>query len=276
MGLDSSSYYSAPQQPNRTPKAWPWVLAVCITAVAAIVIIVFVFMKNGGNVPFFQANKTMPMDPAPTPEAETITDPPIDYYAPKKFGKKTWMTKNMRNRKDRDGNVIKLENATTGQPSCYCPDGKAANVETYGYLYNWEAAKKVCPEGWHLPSKEEWEQLKGFMENQKGYLYQNNEHKIAKAMADKSDWDYSEFEGTVGNDPNKNNKSQFAALPAGGYSIKDGYGLIGKRADFWTANQNPNSDHSSAYYYYLSYNSSKLLDSYFSTTAALSVRCVKD
>jgi len=30
---------------------------------------------------------------------------------------------------------------------------------TYGYLYNWETAKNVCPEGWHLPTKEEFEQL---------------------------------------------------------------------------------------------------------------------
>lgn len=29
----------------------------------------------------------------------------------------------------------------------------------YGRLYTWEAALKACPEGWHLPSDEEWGEL---------------------------------------------------------------------------------------------------------------------
>ncbi|NLD51189.1 MAG: hypothetical protein GX660_28980, partial [Clostridiaceae bacterium] len=30
------------------------------------------------------------------------------------------------------------------------------NIAIYGYLYDFETAKKIAPEGWHLPSKEEW------------------------------------------------------------------------------------------------------------------------
>lgn len=30
------------------------------------------------------------------------------------------------------------------------------NVVIYGYLYDWETAKKVAPVGWHLPTREEW------------------------------------------------------------------------------------------------------------------------
>jgi len=33
------------------------------------------------------------------------------------------------------------------------------NVQQYGYLYDWETAKKICPSGWHLPSKDEFEKL---------------------------------------------------------------------------------------------------------------------
>ncbi|PKP11438.1 MAG: hypothetical protein CVU09_04000 [Bacteroidetes bacterium HGW-Bacteroidetes-4] len=33
------------------------------------------------------------------------------------------------------------------------------HVAQYGYLYTWEIAKEVCPIGWHLPSKEEFETL---------------------------------------------------------------------------------------------------------------------
>ncbi len=33
------------------------------------------------------------------------------------------------------------------------------NYTEYGVLYNWYAAKKACPDGWHLPSDEEWKTL---------------------------------------------------------------------------------------------------------------------
>ncbi len=33
------------------------------------------------------------------------------------------------------------------------------NSKNYGYLYNWETAQNVCPEGWHLPSTEEFKAL---------------------------------------------------------------------------------------------------------------------
>lgn len=36
-------------------------------------------------------------------------------------------------------------------------------IQTYGFLYNWETAKNVCPEGWHLPSDAEFEKLSNFL-----------------------------------------------------------------------------------------------------------------
>jgi len=40
-----------------------------------------------------------------------------------------------------------------------CYNGSEANCDKYGRLYDWETAKKVCPENWHLPSKAEWQTL---------------------------------------------------------------------------------------------------------------------
>lgn len=41
-----------------------------------------------------------------------------------------------------------------------CADGvKEQSCTTLGRLYNWESAKHVCPEGWHLPNSEEWKKL---------------------------------------------------------------------------------------------------------------------
>jgi uncharacterized protein (TIGR02145 family) len=36
---------------------------------------------------------------------------------------------------------------------------ESGSSSKYGYLYSWETAKNVCPEGWHLPTKEDFEQL---------------------------------------------------------------------------------------------------------------------
>ena len=36
---------------------------------------------------------------------------------------------------------------------------KEDNLTKYGYLYDFETAQSVCPVGWHLPSKSEFETL---------------------------------------------------------------------------------------------------------------------
>lgn len=35
---------------------------------------------------------------------------------------------------------------------CWVYDYEASNTEKYGYLYNFETAQNVCPNGFHLPS----------------------------------------------------------------------------------------------------------------------------
>lgn len=41
----------------------------------------------------------------------------------------------------------------------WCFDNNSSNCNTYGRLYNWVTAQNVCPIGWHLPSKGEFETL---------------------------------------------------------------------------------------------------------------------
>ncbi|MEA3447151.1 MAG: FISUMP domain-containing protein, partial [Bacteroidota bacterium] len=49
----------------------------------------------------------------------------------------------------------------------WCYDDKSSNCEKLGRLYDWETAKKVCHEGWHLPSKSEFETLLDNFEGEK-------------------------------------------------------------------------------------------------------------
>lgn len=55
-----------------------------------------------------------------------------------------WMAENM---------AFKTENG------CLSYDYDIQNVSKYGYLYSLATAKNVCPSGWHLPSREEFELL---------------------------------------------------------------------------------------------------------------------
>ena len=46
-------------------------------------------------------------------------------------------------------------------------DVNTTTCNTYGRLYDWEiAVTGICPEGWRLPSYEEWEMLITYVENQ--------------------------------------------------------------------------------------------------------------
>ena len=66
-------------------------------------------------------------------------------YETVRIGKQIWMAKNL---------AFKVKKG-----NCWAYDDYSVNVSKCGYLYDWETAKKAVPEGWHLPSKAEFEAL---------------------------------------------------------------------------------------------------------------------
>jgi uncharacterized protein (TIGR02145 family) len=81
--------------------------------------------------------------------AEKCIDPAGREYRTVKIGDQIWMAENL------------AYKPPTGNYWAYDNDPK--NVEKYGYLYDWETAKNVCPEGWHLPSDDEWTTLTNYL-----------------------------------------------------------------------------------------------------------------
>ena len=53
----------------------------------------------------------------------------------------------------------KIESDENDEINSWCYDNEPENCKKFGRLYTWEAAKKVCPEGWHLPTEDEWQEL---------------------------------------------------------------------------------------------------------------------
>ena len=85
-------------------------------------------------------------DKEPTTTATQFTDSRDgQVYDIVTIGNQTWFAENL--------------NYDTEDNSSACYDDNVENCFIYGRLYTGDGAQTACPEGWHLPSKEEWETL---------------------------------------------------------------------------------------------------------------------
>lgn len=102
-------------------------------------------------------------DPLPT----TVIDIDGNIYHTVKIGTQVWMVENLRVTRYRNGDTIDRIteswawlNYDTG---IYCDyDNNPLNGKIYGRLYNYSAiidTRNLCPAGWHVPRKDEWETL---------------------------------------------------------------------------------------------------------------------
>jgi uncharacterized protein (TIGR02145 family) len=106
--------------------------------------------------------------------------------------------------------VIMAENYAkiTSKGNGWAYEDTDTNVEKYGYLYDWEAAKNSAPKGWHLPVKEEWESLHTFLGGDDKKVYEQT--KVGGS---------SGFEGVFG----------------GLRTIHKAYNSLGASAQYWSA-----------------------------------------
>jgi len=101
------------------------------------------------------------------PLSGTVTDIDGNVYQTIKIGDQWWMAENLKVTHYRNSDPI--PHVTDGGTwsylftGAYCEyDNNPANVAIYGRLYNWYAvgdSRNIAPEGWHVPSDDEWKQL---------------------------------------------------------------------------------------------------------------------
>ena len=134
-------------------------------------------------------------------------------YRTVKIGSQTWMAENM--------------NLETEDSWCY--EDNESNCQKYGRLYSWEAAVCVCPAGWHLPSKEDFETLYKAM----GEEDINGFNAAGEKLKSTSGWSECDYGGKSGNGTDA---FGFSALPGGG-GFSNGYIGEGKSAAFWSSTE---------------------------------------
>jgi uncharacterized protein (TIGR02145 family) len=97
----------------------------------------------------------------------SVTDEDGNIYKTVQIGDQWWMAENLATTTYKDGtpiaNVIDpIEwGSLTTAAYCWYGNDETSYKETYGALYNWYAVEtgKLCPDGWHVPSDEEWYML---------------------------------------------------------------------------------------------------------------------
>lgn len=147
-----------------------------------------------------------------------------------------------------------------------------ANVETYGYLYDWETACDVCPDGWHLPSDSEWKELEmalGMSQAAADYSGRRGTEEGSKLAGNAGLWK----DGALENDA-AFGTSGFTAIP-GGNRDDDGsnFGSIGYTGYWWSASE---LDADYAWSRILNYNYSNVRRDFCSRNYGYSVRCLRD
>jgi uncharacterized protein (TIGR02145 family) len=188
---------------------------------------------------------------------------------------------------DRDGQTYKTvkigdqwwmaENLNYEVDSSFCYNDSAEYCEKFGRLYRWAATvgksesecgygytcslpsgniQGVCPNGWHLPSKAEWETL---------FNAAGGSSTAGTKLKSTSGWNHS-GEGS--------DAFGFSALPAGPRGDNGIYGSEGDDAFFWSSTEYGNS---SAYNMYLFYGRDDVYLCYESSKrVGYSVRCIQD
>jgi len=183
---------------------------------------------------------------------DSVTDYDGNHYPTVEIGQQCWTKENLRTTQYTDGIDISVGTLTSDSIAYrYYPNNNSTNVRTYGYFYNWAATmhgesgsnanpsgvQGICPPGWHVPSKAEFEQLMNFVSSQSQYVCGNNN--IARALAASFGWlcySIDEFSCFPACYTWLNNATGFSALPAGQWSGSTAD--FGRVCTFWSSTSN--------------------------------------
>ena len=194
------------------------------------------------------------------------------------LGKYEWMTENLRTTTYNDGieiPVVKDDSVWVSLKSGACCwfNNKNENAPKFGALYNWYAVetKKLAPEGWRIPSDEEWKYLEGYVDT---YYKVGNDVwnktgsrglDAGKKLKSESCWN---------TDGNGTNNYEFSALPGGERLLRNGeYFILGSNGFWWTSTESGSEE---AWFRIIIYAFDDVIRSTHNKGHGFSVRCIRD
>lgn len=169
---------------------------------------------------------------------------------------------------NRDGKVYRIvkiaeqvwlaENLNYKTPKgSWCYRNDSSNCDKYGRLYDWATARSACPKGWHLSSREEWNELVGLINSVAGGA-------AGTKLKSTNGWH---------NDDNGSNNFGFSAMPGGDRSTGGYFNNAGYVGYWWTDTESGRYD---AYRRGMYYDYDIVDENSYSKELGFSVRCTKN
>ncbi|MCK4677886.1 MAG: fibrobacter succinogenes major paralogous domain-containing protein [Bacteroidales bacterium] len=193
------------------------------------------------------------------------------------IGTQCWMAENLNIGTRIDGINEQTDNSVIEK---YCYNDDVTKCDTFGGLYQWDemmqyvldtGAQGICPNGWYIPSDEEWKILEGTVDSQYGvgdpewdYLNAWRGFDAGKNLKSTSGW-YNNGNGT--------DTFGFSALPGGIRSYYLNFINLGEYAGFWTSTGKYSS---TAWKRNLVGNHDEINRHHDNKEYGRSVRCIKD
>lgn len=218
----------------------------------------------------------------------TVQDYDGNVYNTVQIGSQCWTKENLKTTHYTNGTAIPLGSTTSTTVAYrYNPNNDAANVATYGYLYNWPAVMNgetpsnaipsgvqgICPDGWHVPSDREFQEMEFAVGmSASDTALQQYRGNIAARLCGNTGWQASSLANSAGDANAENrNSTNFSACPAGTYG--GSYTVFGSHANFWSSTE---ASASHTYKRSLFYDHVNVLRNDYQKNHGFSVRCIHD
>lgn len=194
-----------------------------------------------------------------------ITDIEGNVYGTIKVENQLWMAGSLKTTKFNDGTPIPLVTDNNSWAKLTTPaycwyDNDENNKNTYGTLYNWYTASSsnICPNGWHVPSDQEWtafatslggDAVAGGKMKETGFLH----------------W--------LSPNTGATNSSGFTGLGGGNRNINGAYYNIYITGDYWSTTEYSTSE---AWDRFLYARDQRLSREHYGKTIGFFIRCIKN
>lgn len=205
----------------------------------------------------------------------SVTDIDGNVYKTIEIGTQTWMAENLRTTRYNDNTEIALvtdnkewENLKTAA-YCWYEKNEEVYKDLYGGYYNGYAVitEKLCPDGWHVPSNDEWLTLGNYLGVSTG------DRGTDEALKLKESGNHNWY---LADNINGTNDTGFTGLPGGFRMGYDGgnIGAEGYVAFWWSSGGYPKSDW--LFDRWILFNQTDLKQDSRILTTGMNVRCIRD